>query len=203
MTSRPIHSPILLSSSLLFVQFNSVRLYSFPRRPTIDGSPCLSHTARPGPPPFTHTNTHTHSSAAAMVMREGTSKGEGWREQKEKGRSFSCNSITSGPVFFFFFYKWKIRLPPFLLPSCQFPTLFPSSFPSPSPYTSSPDLLFLIQIHFTPCPEKGCSKVCKVTRIQLFRPEKAGCLCVCTCMRFGFDVQLYVFLDCMLELHST
>lgn len=102
MTSRPIHSPILLSSSLLFVQFNSVRLYSFPRRPTIDGSPCLSHTARPGPPPFTHTNTHTHSSAAAMVMREGTSKGEGWREQKEKGRSFSCNSITSGPVFFFF-----------------------------------------------------------------------------------------------------
>lgn len=75
-TSRPIHSPILLPSPLLFVRLNSVRLYSFSRRPTIDGCPCLSHSGRPGPPPFTRSCTHARSSAAAMVMREGTGERE-------------------------------------------------------------------------------------------------------------------------------
>ncbi len=171
MTSCPIHSPILLSSSLLFVQFNSVHLYSFPRRPTIDGSPCLSHTARPGPPPSLHTHTHTHtrthahtdahththththtrarmhtrthtrthtdthSSAAAMVMREGTSKGEGWRAQKEKGRSFSCNSITGGPVFF---TNGKSVYLLFFFPPVGFPPCCLRPF---SPLASTPPLL--------------------------------------------------------------
>lgn len=170
MTSRPIHSPILLSSSLLFVQFNSVRLYSFPRRPTIDGSPCLSHTARPGPPPFTH--THTHAQLCSCYGNERGDKQGRRLERTEREREILLMQLNNQwPCFF---YKWKIRLPPFLLPSCQFPTLFPSSFPSPSLHTSSPDLLFLIQIHFTPCPEKGCSKVCKVTLNQPFRPEKAA-----------------------------
>ncbi len=204
MTSCPIHSPILLSSSLLFVQFNSVHLYSFPRRPTIDGSPCLSHTARPGPPPslhthtrthahthaHTHARTHTHTHAhphththtyrhAQLCSCYGNERGDeqGRRlESIEREREILLMQLNNRwPCFF---YKWKIRLPPFLLPSCRFPTLLPSSFLSPSLHTSSPDLLFLIQIHFTLCPEKGCSKVCKVTLIQPFRPEKAGCLCM-------------------------
>ncbi len=83
----------------------------------------------------TRTHTHTHSSAAAMVMREGMSKGEGWRAQKEKGRSFSCNSITGGPVFF---TNGKSVYLLFFFPPVGFPPCCLRPF---SPLASTPPLL--------------------------------------------------------------
>jgi len=125
-SDKPPHS--LAHSSLLFsfvcpVQlcaplFNPQTAHHW--REPLPKSHCPTRT--PSLHIHSHTHTHTHSSAAAMVMREGTSKGEGWREQKEKGRSFSCNSITSGSVFFFTNGKSVYLLfffPPVGFPPCS------------------------------------------------------------------------------------
>lgn len=120
LTSRPIHSPILLPSSLLFIQLNSVRLYSFSRRPTIDGCPCLSHAARPGPPPFAR--THAHSFAAAMVMREGAG---------EREREILLMQLNNQWPWVFFFTNGKSTHLLFFYPPVGFPPCSLGSFPSP------------------------------------------------------------------------
>ncbi len=137
MTSRPIHSPILLSSSLLFIQFNSVHLYSFPRRPTIDGSPCLSHTARPGPPPFTH--THTHAQLCSCYGNERGDKQGRRLESTEREREILLMQLNNRwPCFFFFFTNGKSVYLLFFFPPVSFPPCSLRPFP---PLASTPPLL--------------------------------------------------------------
>lgn len=111
--------------------------------PPLTGAPAQVTLPYPAPRPCTHTHacSHIHSSAAAMVMREEDEWGRklervkeegcrGEQKKKEKGGSFSCNSITSGPRFFFSNGKSLYpKYTSFSFPSCWFPTLLPTPPP--------------------------------------------------------------------------
>lgn len=170
-----------LSSSplLLFRQPGSLLPYSSYRRPSIDGSPCPSHTALPCPPPMhthirahTHACSHIHSSAAAMVMREEDERGRRLERVEKGGTKKRKRGIllmqlnNQWPQVFFFFSNGKslyTKYTPFHSPPVGFPPCSLLHHPSSCFHTSSPDLLFLIEIHFTLTSENRCSKVCKVT----------------------------------------